>query len=75
MQHEKSFEVLKTVSLANITSDLFPALDLKFFQFWNEKKKIGQQLYAFNVFVTIMLLQSLDFFYLWKFLKVDYGLL
>ena len=40
-----------------------------------KKKKIGQQLYAFNVFVTIMLLQSLDFFYLWKFLKVDYGLL
>ena len=43
--------------LANITRELFPALEMNFFNF-KMKKKSGKQFYAFNVFVTTVLWQK-----------------
>ena len=44
--------------MAKITSQPFPALDLKFFQLRNQiknKKNSGKQFYALNVFVKFCL--------------------
>ena len=57
--------------LANITSKLFFAVELKSFQLENEKlkeKNSGKQFYVINSFITTLLLQILKFLYAWKVL-------
>ena len=77
LRHKKLQKVCKAFLLANITRELFPALEMNFFNF-KMKKKSGKQFYAFNVFVTTVLWQKFkkisalrEFYEMTLDLKVD----
>lgn len=68
LQHQKLWKVCKAFLMANITT--FSTFAVSSTPKW---KKIGKQLYAFNVFVKIVLLQNFFFFFavLGKFYEIE----
>lgn len=67
----KVVKVCKTFLLADITSELFPALEKKFFQLRNDKKQDNTKKQEINLTITNLwnyVFTQLIFFCLWKVL-------